>query len=156
MLRSVGIGLCRVGRWFAKGTLLLVELLIVAHALVPHHYHDGALTALVHVLGCEGLEEYCCCATHHHHHDAGHASNEHGEDCAVDEACAVAFRCLEQVDVSEWFVAPVIQHVGAGLLLDNQTLLHLSAPLAHSLERYKPPLSDGIVRQQGLRAPPMV
>lgn len=62
-------------------------MVILAHAVVPHHHHNKIFVSVVSLLGDDMLQEF----NHHgktHHHD----KSDNSEECLINEVCAAAFR----------------------------------------------------------------
>ena len=75
---------------------MLANMLILAHAVVPHHHHDKVFVAVVHVLDDEVHDVSHHKHSHHHdedgdHHDGpSHHHDSDTEECLMSEAAAAA------------------------------------------------------------------
>jgi len=78
--------------------ILLANMLILAHAVVPHHHHNKVFVAIVNVLDDDARDLFNHEHGHEHHHD-GHSDHHNapahhhhgdGEDCLMSEAEAAA------------------------------------------------------------------
>lgn len=74
----------RLGIFF----ILLANIMIMAHAFVPHHHHDGNVVAIVQ----DGhIHE-------HNHSDSHHDSNSpHREDCKITDSLAGAVQRIQKL-----------------------------------------------------------
>lgn len=57
--------------------LLMADIILLAHAAVPHHHHDKVAVAIVHLWENE--------AEHHHSHNEDGHHHEGKEDCFLTE-----------------------------------------------------------------------
>lgn len=68
--------------------ILLANIAILAHAVVPHHHHNKVFAAIVNVLD-DDLQN----ALNHPHDDNAHSHTANPEECAINETVvAAAFR----------------------------------------------------------------
>ena len=63
---------------------MVAGMLVLGHAVVPHHHHHKVAVAIVH-LHMHGHTLFA-----HTHHDASHSHNGEAEDCLISEVCAGA------------------------------------------------------------------
>lgn len=66
--------------------LLLANLVILAHAIVPHHHHDKIVVSICDFLSIEDALEHTH-SDHHHGQEKGHEHTGHdlGEECLLNE-----------------------------------------------------------------------
>ena len=117
--------------------ILLANMLILAHAVVPHHHHNKMFVALVNVLDHDSRDLF----NHSHGHEYQHGDSDHhdgpahyhdgnSEDCLMSEAEAA-------VGLYELSFTPDCQEDGF---------------------RRRPYVASGhadfVARSKGLRAPP--
>ena len=143
--------------WF----IMLANVLILAHAVIPHHHHNKVLVAIVNVLDEVPLDNH----SHGHGHHHGEATHQHaeGEDCLVSEAVAAATLRF-QTDQSTHQVNPtqplpdsghylllcaIVCYFDPSLNLFNVNKVRKKWPyLPHGHAQY-------VARASGLRAPPV-
>lgn len=142
--------------------ILLANMLILAHAVVPHHHHNKMFVAFVNVLGddARGLLDHE--HGHEHHHDGpAHHHDGDTEDCLMSEAEAAAALKIQADDGGGWTATP-FQDTGDGgqILLAAIALYELSFIPYYNEDhvRRRPYVASGhtdfIARSKGLRAPP--
>lgn len=130
-------------------------MVILAHAVVPHHHHNGIIVALFESHSTDGSEN------HDHDHDHHHGSKPHHhessggiEKCALNEVytrsdSSPKFVCHENCDCGQtlFFVVPGI--INKLNLADEVGLPFRQRPY---IESYHSIFSSGSI---GLRAPPV-
>ena len=61
--------------------LLLANIIMLAHTVVPHHHHNGVIVAIFESAGKSKYENH----DHDHDYDHRHESNSASEKCALNE-----------------------------------------------------------------------
>lgn len=159
-------------RTIAIISILLANLAMLAHGVVPHHRHSSLLAAAVHILDYGAQAEAADTdhlATPHRHHgdpqpcDARHGDHHHAgdhhegdEDCRVEETCIATFTLREDDDVRPDAAAAALSLPIDGALGASAVTLSpcgASTPWLHKpyVEARRTAL---MVRSAGLRAPP--
>jgi hypothetical protein len=136
-------------RIIAIGFISLATMIIMAHAIIPHHHHDGIPVALSSEI-CQAKNECHC-----HDADYAHSHNHPSEDCNIND---FYFR-LENERLSKSFnVVDFSQALDFGMLFYENPILkvaeHVNLPF-----REKPYIESNhtvyITQSLGLRAPPV-
>ena len=131
--------------------LLLANIAILVHAVVPHHHHNKVFAAIVDI-----LDEDAQHALNHSHRQDSHHHDSGSEECAINETLvAVAFRLQKDNGVApESF--DVDSHLD--LFVTDITATAVPEPVGGLSFVLKPYLAgdyiDHISRSLGLRAPP--
>lgn len=149
--------------------ILLANMLILAHAVVPHHHHNKVFVAFVNILDHDAQDIFNHEHGHEHHHDGGsdhhnapaHHHDGDGEDCLMSEAEAAAALKIHTDDGESHSIAP-LQDIDDGnfILLAAIGLYELSFTPIFSEDniRRRPYVACGhtdfVARSKGLRAPP--
>lgn len=105
--------------------IFLANMLILAHAVVPHHHHNKVFVAIVNILDHDAQDIFNHEHGHEHHHDGGsdyhnapaHHHDGDGEDCLMSEAEAAAALEIHTDDGGSWTIAPLLDNDGASLIL---------------------------------------
>lgn len=149
--------------------ILLANMLILTHAVVPHHHHNKVFVAIVNVLDDDvrDLFNHEHGYSHHHdgdndHHDGpAHHHNGDTEDCLMSEAEAAAALKIQTDDSGGGFFVPLLDNEDAQLIwLAAIGLYELSFTPEYSEDnvRRRPYVARGhtdfVARSKGLRAPP--
>lgn len=98
--------------------ILLANMLILAHAVVPHHHHNKVFVAIVNILDHDAQDIFNHEHGHEHHHDGdakhhdgpAHHHDGDSEDCLMSEAEAAAALKVQTDDGSECFVVPLLDN----------------------------------------------
>lgn len=77
--------------------IILANICLLAHAVIPHHHHDKKVVVIFGLMGIFGHEQHSHCHPHLHHQ---HGNDDHGchcyshqsEDCLLNETLLVSFR----------------------------------------------------------------
>ena len=135
--------------------ILLANMLILAHAVVPHHHHNKMFVAILNVLDEDARDLFNHEHGHEHHHDGN------SEDCLISEAEAAAVLKIQTDDGGEWSAAQSIDHEDALQIWTAAVALYeLSFTTSNKEDnvRRRPYVASGhsdfIARSKGLRAPP--
>lgn len=132
--------------------ILLANIAILAHAVVPHHHHNKVFAAIVNVLDGEVQDAL------NHHHDDTHPHEANPEDCAINETVVAAVFRLQKdnsLDLGSFdfdyqldlFSADIVVGTAVSELLGS--LPFVPKPyIAGSHSNY-------VARAIGLRAPPI-
>ena len=77
--------------------IILANICLLAHAVIPHHHHDKKVVAIFGLMGIFGHEQHSHCHPHLHHQygndDYGcHCYSHQSEDCLLNETLLVSFR----------------------------------------------------------------
>ena len=91
--------------------IILANILILAHAVIPHHHHNKMFVAIVNVLDDEAQDLFNHEHGHSHHHDGNtyhHNSGSHHhdtnkEECLMNEAEVAAALKIQTDDGDGWF-----------------------------------------------------
>lgn len=133
--------------------LLMANIILLAHAAVPHHHHDKVAVAIVHLWENE--------AEHHHSHNEDGHHHEGKEDCFLTEV-------MEEALVKDSFgeievplnTAELLQQtlpVWESLVADDTPAVDALQYLRHPF-RQRPYLTNVyhafVANQFGFRAPP--
>lgn len=89
--------------------VMVAGMLVLGHAVVPHHHHHKIAVAIVHL----HVHEHTLFA--HTHHDASHSHNGEAEDCLINEVCAGAVLKVSVPEVE----APVLPLEGSQFTIHN-------------------------------------
>lgn len=150
--------------------LLLANIIMLAHTIVPHHHHNGLVVALVERNVKERSKDHHHSPSDHHHatsdhhstssghHQAPgthhHESNSEAEKCALNEVytrsdSSPKFECFENCNykASKNFVSP--RGIDKFSLVNEDGLPFRQKPYVKS---YYSIFSSGSI---GLRAPPV-
>jgi hypothetical protein len=130
--------------------LLLANIILLAHAAVPHHHHENAGVCFVNT-HCEDNEE-----THHHDSQTNeHERNNFPDRCCFDIAYThagnstkPACRLYKKCDCEQLLFSLISNNLNAQSLIDNVGLPFRQNPFV--LLFY----SEFISYSGGLRAPP--
>lgn len=134
--------------------LLIANMIILTHAVIPHHHHDKVAVAIVRF--CENN------ITHEHlfHNNEAH-HHESSEDCFMTEAvsCAIVKNSNNEIkllcNILQINLKPLLlcNYLAVKNTLNTEALLYLRHPF-----RQKPHLTNTyfafIASQFGFRAPP--
>lgn len=149
--------------------ILLANMLILAHAVVPHHHHNKVFVAIVNVLDDDARDLLNHEHRHMHHHDGvsghhdspAHHHNGDTEDCLMSEAEAAAALKIQTDDSGGCFFVPLLGNEDAQLIwLAAIGLYELSFTPEYCEEKVqrRPYVASGhtdfVARSKGLRAPP--
>lgn len=150
--------------------MLLANIIMLAHTIVPHHHHNGFVVALLERNIKERSQDHHHAPSDHHstssdhHHAPGthnhapgthhHESNSETEKCALNEVYTRSdnspkFECYENCDykTSKIFVSP--RGIDKFSLVNEGGLPFRQKPY---IESYYSKFSSGSI---GLRAPPI-
>lgn len=77
--------------------IILANICLLAHAVIPHHHHDKKVVSIVGLMGFFGHEQHSHCHPHLHHQHGNdelgcHCYSHHSEDCLLNETLLVSFR----------------------------------------------------------------
>ena len=135
--------------------LLLANIILLAHAAVPHHYHETLSICFCHTPYCEDNKGTC---THEHHNaENNHNENNHNEQCcSIDTIYTAGYKNIktschvhDKCDCGKTVVYALIPNSLYTSDFIDDTIIHF---------RQNPniPLffSDFISQSIGLRAPP--
>lgn len=132
--------------------LLFANIIMLAHAVVPHHHHNGFIVALL-----ESDHDKNHGHDHDHHHSSNphnHDSNESSEQCALNEAYTrsdndLKFGCYKNYDYgsAKYFVSQA--GINKFSFVNDYGLPFRQKPFIAS---YRSIFSSGSI---GLRAPPV-
>lgn len=143
----------KVKRLITLSLLMLANIFLLAHTVLPHSHHDGAvcfsLEEIVHQHNCSGQHDNVgntCCEHKHHHHSAS-------EDCNLREIV------LRQNNDLHDDILPCANCLSLLFTINPLSELYLEAPEFGQrleqkpyLENYIPPFVGSI---KSLRAPPV-
>ncbi len=95
--------------------LIDFNILILAHAVVPHHHHNKVFVAIVNILDHDAQDIFNHKHGHEHHHDGGsdhhnvpaHHHDGDSEDCLMSEAEAAAALKIHTDDDESHSIAPL-------------------------------------------------
>lgn len=150
--------------------ILLANILILAHAVVPHHHHNKVFVAIVNILDHDSQDIFNHEHGHEHHHDgetnhhngSTHHHDNNNEDCLLTEAEAAATLKILADDGISWSVDTLQDNDdGSLILLAAIGLYELSFTPVFSEDnvRRRPYVASGhtdfVARSKGLRAPPV-
>jgi len=135
--------------------LLLANIILLAHAAVPHHHHETICICFCNTPYCEGNKGTCT----HEHHDANttHHENNHNEQCcSIDTIYTAEYKNIktschvhEKCDCGKTVVYVVPPNSLYTSDFVDETIIHF---------RQNPDLplfySEFISQSIGLRAPP--
>lgn len=131
--------------------ILLANIAILAHAVVPHHHHNKVFAAIVDIL--DGETQH---ALNHSHRQDSHHHDSRPEECAINETLvAAAFRLQKDNGV-----APESFDFDGylDLFVTDIVATAVTEPVGNLPFIPKPYLAGGhidhIARSLGLRAPP--
>jgi len=150
--------------------LLLANIIMLAHTIVPHHHHNGFVVALLERSIKERSQDHHHASSDHNHTPSGHnhtpsdhhqtpsthnhESNSETEKCALNEVYTRSdnspkFECYENCDykTSKTFVSP--RGIDKFSLVNEGGLPFRQKPY---IESYYSKFSSGSI---GLRAPPV-
>lgn len=143
--------------------MLLANIIMLAHTIVPHHHHNGFVVALLERNIKERSQDHHHASSDHNHtpsdhHQApsthNHESNSETEKCALNEVYTRSdnspkFECYENCDykTSKTFVSP--RGIDKFSLVNEGGLPFRQKPY---IESYYSKFSSGSI---GLRAPPV-
>jgi hypothetical protein len=148
--------------------IMLANILILAHAVVPHHHHNKMFVAIVNVLDDNARDLFNHEHSHSHHHDGNnqtdnpaHHHDSGTEDCLMYEAEAAAALKNQTDDEGKCTIAPSQNSDdGMQILLYAIGLYELTLHSTNSDDHvWRRPYvirghSDYVARAKGLRAPP--
>lgn len=80
--------------------ILLANILILVHVVIPHHHYNKVFVAVVNMLNDDTRDLF----NHEHEHEHHHDCNK--EDCMMNEAVAAAVLKIQTDDGSEWTTMP--------------------------------------------------
>lgn len=133
--------------------LLMANVLILAHAVIPHHHHDKVAVAIEHFWE-EG-------DAHHHSHDGEAHHHDGPEDCFLTEALEEALVKDAFSEIEPLLIAPQLPLLQ---LFNWEAIVSDAAPAVEALQylrhpfRQKPYLTNVylafVANQLGFRAPP--
>ncbi len=84
----------RIGIYF----ILLANIILLAHAIVPHHHHDGAVAIAYGHHDGELLHPDVSC---HSHDCSRHPNSSHKDGCAIHESFTIAMQRDHRVDFDD-------------------------------------------------------
>ncbi len=130
--------------------IMLANIFILAHAVVPHHHHNKVFVAIVNVLGED-----------QHHDSTSHHHDGDSEDCLMSEAeAAVALKIQTDENGGQTF-APLLDSSDGGLVLLAVIAIYemsFNSPFGENSVKQQPYVTSGhtdfVARSKGLRAPP--
>lgn len=143
--------------------MLLANIIMLAHTIVPHHHHNGFVVALLERNIKERSQDHHHASSGHNHTPSdhhqtpsthNHESNSETEKCALNEVYTRSdnspkFECYENCDykTSKTFVSP--RGIDKFSLVNEGGLPFRQKPY---IESYYSKFSSGSI---GLRAPPV-
>lgn len=133
--------------------ILLASIMILAHAVVPHHHHNKVFAAIVNV-----LDDESCNLFSHSHNPESHHHDSDSEDCAINDTVVCAGARLQKdlslnnLDISFDFQPDLFAVEISGIHVADapvKLLPDLPTPYLASAGL------DYYARALGLRAPPV-
>lgn len=149
--------------------ILLANMLILAHAVVPHHHHNKVFVAIVNIFDDDVQDIFNHEHGHEHHHDRdarhhdgpAHHHDGDSEDCLMSEAEVAAALKIQADDGSGCFAVPSLDNEDTQLIwLAAIGLYELSFTPYYSEDNVRRRSyvasghTDFVARSKGLRAPP--
>lgn len=135
--------------------VLLANIAILAHAVVPHHHHNKVVAAIVNVLDTDDEHPYGH-EHHHDHHQGSHSHHDGDEGCVIFESLQAAVAQLQKSDTG-WDKAPHFDG-GVTLFFVEPSVWVATPPVvvcaSADTSYYASYLTDYLARAKGLRAPP--
>jgi hypothetical protein len=134
--------------------LLFANIVLLAHAAVPHHYHGNA--GVCFIFHCQDSAE----AHHHNHHDSQnhqHEGNPSPDICSVDDVYT-ATNCIVKTACNNACCLHIecdCEHILHLLILDYFTAPDFVDDVKVSCQLFSFYLTEYVSRSLGLRAPPM-
>lgn len=133
--------------------ILLANIAILAHAVVPHHHHNKVFAAIVNVLDDDAQK-----ALNHSHDSERHHHDPNSEECAINETVVAAvFRLQKDNSLDsgsfdfgcqfDLFSADIVVGMAASELLGSLPFVPKPYIAGSHL--------DYVARAIGLRAPPI-
>lgn len=130
--------------------ILLANVAILAHAVVPHYHHDKIVAAIVNVFN--GNVQYLP----NHSHDDTHPHETNPEDCAINETLVAAAFRLQKDNSLDSATFDFDSHLD--LFVTDIVVAAVPEPVGDSPFIPKPYTAgnhlDFVARAIGLRAPP--
>lgn len=132
--------------------ILLASIMILAHAVVPHHHHNKVFAAIVNVLD----DESCNLFSHSHNPDTHHHDTD-SEDCAINESVVGAAARLQKDNSLDY--RAISFEFQPDLFAVEIAEIYVADPIVKLLpDSRKPYIAraglDYYARALGLRAPP--
>lgn len=130
--------------------ILLANITILAHAVVPHHHHNKIFAAVINVLDNDTQK-----ALNHSHDESTHHHGDNPEDCAINETVvAAAFKLQKDSNCNfDYDLLSMDLFTAEILSIDDpkpdRDLLFVLKPYVAGIH------TDYIARSIGLRAPPI-
>lgn len=80
--------------------ILLANISLLGHAVLPHHHHDKLAVALTNVIDFDHYHHHSDHKTsyhyhHSHNHHNNHQHNHQKEDCLINESLFISYRSQE-------------------------------------------------------------
>lgn len=130
--------------------ILLANIVVLAHTVVPHHHHNKIFVAIVNVLDGEVQDVL------NHHHDDTHPHETNPEDCAINETLAAAASRLQKDECLDFGTFDFDSHLD--LFVTDIMASVVPEPVGDLPFIPKPYTAgnhlDFVARAIGLRAPP--
>lgn len=130
--------------------ILLANVAILAHAVVPHHHHNKIFAAIVNVLDGEAQD------TLNHHHDGAHPHETNPEECTINETLVAAASRLQKDNSLDFGAFDFDSHLD--LFVTDIVAAAVPEPVGDLPFIPKPYIAgnhrDFVARAIGLRAPP--
>ena len=145
--------------------LLLANIVLLAHAFIPHHHHEGIPICFSshkhnHIHDADDSD---CTHPSHHEPGPGCTHSHHGGDCCPNDSCPISkdiyARVLEDDETFPIFDFPEGETESI-FYVSNEDIIKLPIPGLYGLPfRQKPLLlsyfSEYIIGSLGLRGPPV-
>lgn len=137
------------------GFLLLANIVLLAHAFIPHHHHEGVVVAI--------FDNHCAenSDNHDHDHDWNHGDNPHkhenksaSEQCALNEVYTRADNSSKVVSPINWDCGETLLFILPGIIDKLGLADEVGLPFRQKpyIESYHVIFSSNSL---GLRAPPV-
>ena len=143
--------------------ILLANIALLAHAVIPHHHHDKVAVAIINIF--EGHQSHNHendehDHSHHHHQTAEHHSHHHShngdaEECLISDTVYIPSKIQEDLANADWLDGQDFD-IELIWIADNISIASCFEVLSLKPKPYTARIHlDCLTRSIGLRAPPV-
>ncbi len=145
--------------------ILLANILILVHVVIPHHHYNKEFVAVVNMLNEDTRDLFNHEYEHEHHQnrdtDPAHHHDCNKEDCMMNETVAAAVLKIQTDDGSEWTAMPQMDKVDVQQIWLTAIALYETSFTLYNKEghvRQRTYIASGhtdfLACSKGFRAPP--
>lgn len=142
--------------------ILLANIALLAHAVIPHHHHDKVAVAIINIF--EGHQSHNHendehDHSHHHqtaeHHSHHHSHNGDAEECLISDTVYIPSKIQEDLANADWLDGQDFD-IELIWIADNISIAPCFEVLSLKPKPYTARIHlDCLTRSIGLRAPPV-